>query len=174
MTDHENNGNEERETWQNRPPDADVIALAQEFRKLAVGDIITYKQMNECVGYELRPDHRHKMERARDKVLREDMIHLVTIKNEGYTRVDQDKAVVCADSRFTTRLKGARRRARATIKGVMIGKLTGSAKTLAFALQAKQAFIGKLTRGETQKKLEAAAENKTAFLSASETLERLK
>ena len=143
-----------------------LIAL---LRKMNVGDVLSYEEINEAIGGDVQRAQRFALSTARKRLMLEDQIHFGTIIGVGIKRLDDHGAVESLDIDVSRVRSGARRVHRKTRLIDMVN-LAAAERAKVAMVQTLSAVIERSTSNKSQDRLLQAGENvslKKAFAALS-------
>ena len=138
-------------------------------RDVKVGDLVTYVEINERIGGDVRGRHRHALTTARKKLMQENQMHFGTIIGTGIRRLTESEATQSLDLDVSKVRSGARRVHRKT-RLIDIAPLAASERAKLAMVQTLSAVIERSTSNRAQGRLIEAGENvslKKAFAALS-------
>lgn len=153
----------------------DTALLAERLRKVAVGEIVTYAELRDCVGYGVQDGPgQGRLASARRQVQRDDGIVFGCERGEGLVHLTPDGVVNHAESGIESiRRKAFRQqKALATVTGDDYLSLAPTDKARWNACMALASAVKQMTREPSRKKLiqRVADSGEPARLSMRQTL----
>lgn len=150
-------------------------ALVSLFRSLKVGDVVTYETMTAAAGVDVK-SKRNIIATARNRVLTDDSIHIVTVWGAGVKRISGAEAAGTMPA-YIQRSRSAARKGAKVAKHVDILDVPADKRPMFVAQATLCHLIGDSTTAKSQAKLAAAASTQpadTAVLAGKMALEALR
>lgn len=150
-------------------------ALVSLFRSLEVGHVVTYDTLNAAAGVDVRVK-RNIVATARNRVLVDDSIHIVTVWGVGIKRISGAEAADTMPA-YIQRSRSAARKGAKVAKHVDILEVPTDKRPMFVAQTTLCHLISDSTNAKNQAKLAAAASTQpanTAVLAGKMALEALK
>jgi len=132
--------------------------LIAALRKMSVGDVLTYEEMNETIAGDVQRSQRFALCTARKRLMTEDQAHFGTIVGVGIKRLDEAEAVESLDLDVSKVRSGARRVHRKT-RLIDLAPLAATERAKVAMVQTLSAIIERSTSNKAQGRLLEAGEN---------------
>lgn len=132
----------------------DTKTIANLLRKAAVGDVVTYAEMNEAIRRDVTGPARGALEAARRIVLREHRMVFDCIRSSGLKRLADSEIVDLSDKAMDSIRRTAKRTARKLVC-VNYDDMPNDKKTKHNASLSMFGVISELSKNSSTKRLEA-------------------
>lgn len=149
--------------------------VADLFRSMEVGHVVTYEMVNAAAGFDVR-ERRGVVATARRRVLMDDSVHIATVYGAGYKRLSPQEAAETISSDITRSRNAARKGVRKAQR-IDVLALPVEQRPRFVAQATLCVLIGETTKAKNQAKLAAVASTQpenTALLAQRMALEALR
>lgn len=143
--------------------------LYDRLRKLAVGEIVSYRELTEIISQDVQGDGRGALQTARRLALRDDAIVCDVVKNIGVKRLS-DREVVQSGSHTFVRVRRLAQRGAERLAAADPSALSSDENARRFASMAALAVVKLMGKPKSVDKI-AAANNVSGELPVARTLE---
>lgn len=152
----------------------DTLTIEACLRELAIGEVVTYDQLSEKLGRDVRQHCTGNLQTARRTVLKEDKIITEVVRGEGIKRIDDATCVSTAPTVFK-RMRGLANRQSDRLKAVEFNALDEESKRKHLVVSAQLGAIHLMSTSNSTKKIEAKVEgNSQATIPVGKVLELFK
>lgn len=147
---------------------ADTSIIENRLRNTQVGDVVTYDELSQILGRDVREYCMGNVNTAR-RTLVDEAIFFDCLTNAGYKRLNNEEAVSVSDH-YRTRARKSARRGMNHLAHVPFDGLTEESKRKHLAMSAQLGAIELFSSSKASKKIEATVTDVSHKLAIGETL----
>lgn len=134
---------------------AETAVLIRLLRSMSVGDVLTYEQLSEAVGRDVRT-WRGPLSTARNRVLRDDCVHTDVVRTVGVKRVSTAEGAISGSARALGRVRSAARKGRTIVSRVILDEVPQTERAVLFARSSLLDLLDSASTAKAESKALAA------------------